>query len=257
MRPCRPVRGMVRPLSAGWFRMLSGVSPCGDLPRHRAALQVDRGDPPVGRLDQRQALHGQRHRRRLRGSAGIRRLAADVAHVGLVHVAGHETEVRDAGVGEDVEDAGLGIERAALPVGAAGHVRQHQRGERTVPLAHDRRREERPELEARRQLQPLGLQRRREVDQVVGADALPLERGRLGDEELRRVRDLARHVRRFDLALLERPDRLAGRRGRTRTASPACVGCMTILRGRPSIVTSARIGAHGRSQSQMPCLMNW
>src|SRR5262249_28809847 len=28
MRPCRPVRGIVSPLSAAWFLMLSGVSPC-------------------------------------------------------------------------------------------------------------------------------------------------------------------------------------------------------------------------------------
>jgi hypothetical protein len=42
-------------------------------------------------------------------------------------------------------------------------------------LLHDRRREDRPQLEARRQLLPLGLQRRREVDQIVEADTLALD----------------------------------------------------------------------------------
>ena len=202
-----------------------------DLPRHRAALQVDRGDPPVGRLHQRKALHGERNRRRLR-VLGIRGLAADVAHVRLL-AAGDEAEVRDAGVGEDIEDTGLGIEGAPLPVGAAGHVGQHQGGERAIPLAHHRGREQRPELEARRQLQPLGLQLRREVDEIVGAYTLALESGWLGDEELCRVRDLTRHIRRLDLALLERPDRLAGHA--VEHVQPALLGRLHDDLARPAV----------------------
>ena len=48
--PLLPVRGMFRPLSAGLFLMLSGVSPCGDLPDDFALVQIDRRDAPYGGL---------------------------------------------------------------------------------------------------------------------------------------------------------------------------------------------------------------
>ena len=103
------------------------------------------------------------------------------------------------------------IERAALPVGAAGRDRQHQRAERPRPLADDRRREDRPELVARRELQRFGLQLRREVDQVVYADT-PCRsnagglvgNGCVGEYHSPGTSPFV------DRPLLDRPDRLAG-----------------------------------------------
>ena len=86
----------------------------------------------------------------------------------------------------DVQHAGFRIDRAALPVRAAGHVRQHQHAAHAVGARDDRRREERTELVLRGHLQRLRLQLRREVDQIVERDALPIERRRLGRERLRR-----------------------------------------------------------------------
>ena len=141
---------------------------------------------------------------------------SDRAGSGLTSPSGVGTRVR-----EDVEHLRFRIERAALPVGAAGRVRQHQRRQRTLPLAHDRRREDRPELVARGELHGFGLQLRREVDQIVERHALTFERRRLGHERLRRRIPLAGHVAFFDRPLFDRPHRLPGRRDRRRRSTPA------------------------------------
>ena len=57
--PAWPVFGMFSPRSAGWLRMLSGVSPCDRLPDDLAAIEIDRRDEPVGRLQDRDAVDGQ------------------------------------------------------------------------------------------------------------------------------------------------------------------------------------------------------
>ena len=80
---------------------------------------------------------------------------------------GHEAEHAERLGRRDVEDVRLGIERAAGPVRSAAGGRHRQRGERTLGAADDRRREDRTELVARRDLLRFGAQLRREVDQIV------------------------------------------------------------------------------------------
>ena len=59
MRPGRPVRGIVSPLSAGWFLMLSGVSPCAICQTMSPLFRSIAVMRAVRRLDQRQPLDGQ------------------------------------------------------------------------------------------------------------------------------------------------------------------------------------------------------
>ena len=74
-------------------------------------------------------------------------------------------------------------------------LRQHERAARAVGRVRKRRRrEDRAHAELLHALERLGVQRGREVDQVVLGDALAIERGRLRRERLRRRRPLARHV---------------------------------------------------------------
>ena len=147
MRPWRPVRGIVSPLSAGLFLMLSGVSPCAicqtisPLFRSIAVMRA------VRRLDQRQPLNGQAAaafaaagaagaaaRRRpspvrpppaadpdAAGSPRARRARCPGCSSCPTDPAGGGTRPSglDAALREDVDDVRLGIERAARPVGAA------------------------------------------------------------------------------------------------------------------------------------------
>ena len=59
--PSRPVRGMVTPTSAGWFRIISGVSPCATChiisPRFRSMALIC---PFPGGFTIRQPADGQR-----------------------------------------------------------------------------------------------------------------------------------------------------------------------------------------------------
>ena len=78
----------------------------------------------------------------------------------------------------------------------------------TFRAAHRRRREDRPDLVARRDLQRLGAELRREVDQVLERDALVIVRRRLRGKRLRRRRFLAGHVGLRHRPLFDREDRL-------------------------------------------------
>src|SRR5205823_931041 len=62
----------------------------------------------------------------------------------------------------------------------------------------------------RENLQRLRLQLWREVDHVVGSNALTVEGGRLRGEGLRRRRLLGRHIGRRNRPLLDWPQRLTG-----------------------------------------------
>ena len=90
-------------------------------------------------------------------------------------------------------------------------LRAHrQRRDRTFRSADGRRREDRSEPVARHELHRLRAKLRREVDQVVDRQSLPVVRRRLGRERLRRRVPLARRVALRNRALFDRPDRLAG-----------------------------------------------
>ena len=210
-----------------------------DLPEDLAAAHVDRADRAVRRLEQRQPFDAERHLRlAARGITRCRPLRGRAWHSerpppadepeppdvrGPVTALPSTYAMSDCpGSGamrplltteparRDVEDAGLRIERAAGPVRAAVLARQPQGAERPVDLAHDGRRVERSEFVLRRDLERLLAQLRREVDEVVGRHALPVERRRLGRERLRRRVPLARHVALRHRPLLDRPHRLAG-----------------------------------------------
>ena len=76
----------------------------------------------------------------------------------------------------DVEPVRLRIERAARPVRAAVIGRHLQRPERALGAAEGRGRVHRTDLITLDDLQRFGAQRRREVNQVVNPEALPIER---------------------------------------------------------------------------------
>ncbi len=131
-----------------------------DLPQNLALVKIDGADGRIGRLRQRQALHRDpgasalaAASSRARGSGS--RAARDVGHVRLSRRGRHQPErTRDALRG-DIGDVGFRIVGSARPIGAAAIGRHHQRAERTVRLAHHRRREDRPQLIFRRNLQRL------------------------------------------------------------------------------------------------------
>ena len=110
----------------------------GDLPHELALVQIDRGDPAVRRLHQRQPLDAQRPppsppaaaarpapspapRHPMSMSDSSRALAARGRAAVIIGSPSRRTA-----------SACLGIERAALPVGAAGRRGHHQRRERTA-----------------------------------------------------------------------------------------------------------------------------
>ena len=94
----------------------------------------------------------------------------------------------------DIEHVRLRIERAAGPVRSAVRRAAGERGERAVGFAHHGRREDRAELEARRDRHGLLVQLRRKVDQVVHRRAVLGVRRRFGRHRLRRRIPLARHL---------------------------------------------------------------
>ena len=175
MRPWRPVRGMVRPFSAGWFLMLSGVSPCAicqtisPLFRSIAVMRPYGGlmsgspwtvsaaaaaaspppRPPPARAPRRAAPPPAAAPAGPASRARAPCPGRSPCPTALGSAATRPSALT-AAVREDVEHVRLGIERAALPVRAAGRRRQHQRRQRALPLADDRRREDRADLVARR-----------------------------------------------------------------------------------------------------------
>ena len=132
-------------------------------------------------------------------------------------VVGVEGHLADARSRRDVQHAGFRIGGAALPVRAAGHVRQHQqrRAGRSVPATIGGVKSG-PSLYSGDHLQRFGPQLRREVDQIVERDALTIERRRLGRERLRRRR-FARPARRTAAPAALRSARPAGRSTRSKT----------------------------------------
>src|SRR4029078_4848703 len=82
------------------------------------------------------------------------------------------------------------------------------RGEWTVGLADHGRREDGPELVARRDLHRLSAQLGCEVDQIVDRSAVLRVRGGLGRHRLSWRIPFARHLTFLDRLLLDRPDRL-------------------------------------------------
>ena len=179
-----------RQIEAGERRMVLRTVAVRRHPEVLAGVQVDRGHPPPGRLDQGQPLR----------TAGRGEEGADVVQVGTRRIGFAQRMDADRRRRRHVEDTGFGIDRGARPVRAAASARQHQRAG-----ANTRRREQRPHPEARSDLLRLGQKLRREVDQVVLADALAIERRRLRRKRLGRRRPFAGHVRFRHRALLDRP----------------------------------------------------
>ena len=207
-----------------------GRLPGRDLPDDVAAIQVDGADRGVGRLQQRQAVHRQAAR-----TAGGRRGLGRRRRIGPLVItrppdhrhplAGHAHDVvhirqprrrllqpigSQAGVaGEQVGDVGLRIERPARPVGPA--LRRIAEQPQRPRLGRDHRRGiDRPQLVVLRQRQRLGLQFRREVDQVALGDTIARIGGRPGRDRLGGGVPLAGYVALRNLGLLDRPHRLAG-----------------------------------------------
>ena len=116
----------------------------------------------------------------------------------------------DLGLRVDVEDAGLGVERPPGPVRAAGQGGDVQGAEGALPRGDRRRRVEGAGAVGLDGLHGPPAEFGGEVDEVVDADALPVERRRLRRERLGGRGHLAGHVRLRHRPLLDGPHRLAG-----------------------------------------------
>ena len=143
-------------------------------------------------------------------------------------------------VGADIEHAGFGIDRRAGPVGAAGD-RRAPGSCRAATAACTAGRDRMCRNDVDRLLADL----RREVDQVLLAHALDVERRRLGRKRLGLRRALAGHAGGRHRPLLDRPHRFAGD-----AVEHVDEGLLGHLRHRldracPSTVMSIRLGAAG------------
>ena len=108
----------------------------------------------------------------------------------------------------DIEDPRLGVERPTVPVPATRRAGKRERTPGVSRSRHRRRREHRPEHVGLDDLERLGAQLRREVDQIVDGKPLTVERRRLGREGLCRPRLLPRRRGRRHRPLFNRPHRL-------------------------------------------------
>ena len=181
-------------------RVIARPLPQRHLPQHLAAVHVERGDPPVGRLEQGQALD-------LRHGPAIDR----VPPVGTRRVGGRQRDRARPRQRRHVEDVGLRVEGGAGPVCAAARTRVLEVGALAVLAMDDRRREDRADHVVPDHLERFGPKLRREVDQVVVVDAEGLERRRPGGERLGARQLLTRNPRVVvDRRLDDRPDGFSG-----------------------------------------------
>ena len=187
---------------------LGGV-PVRRLPDVLAGVHVDRDDPAVGGLEDREALRAPEvapvdHGELREGGSGRH----DV--VRIVDLLARDEALRTASPrGGDVHDPRLGIGGGGVldvhrPARAA-----HEGAEPRGMADLDRGVEERPDLVVLDDLERLGPELGRVVDQVILGEPLHLVGGRARRERLRGGELFSRHVRLRDGPLLDRPDRLA------------------------------------------------
>src|SRR5262245_41604344 len=101
-----------------------------------------------------------------------RSIALDVGEIVLWIGLSNQTKHTRKPLGIDVENVRLRIVRPAGPDRSAGCRSHAQRSEGSFDLADDRRRENRTELVARRDLESFCAELRGEVDQVIDGEAL-------------------------------------------------------------------------------------
>ncbi len=173
----------------------------GRLPGDVAAVQIDGGDSLVRRLEQRQAARtGGRDAVQHVGPKAPRPVRLDQGHP------------RGPGHRLDEEHPGFGVGRGPRVVRAATGPGNRQNRLLAALATADQGHEHRPEDELLRDLERLGPELRREVDQVVFAHALTVERRRFRRERLGLRHSLARdRALPGDRTLLDRPHRVAGR----------------------------------------------
>ena len=216
--PGRPSGPRFSPLSAGWLAMFGGVAPNGTIHLMVPLIHVVGGDAAVGRLHDRQPLHGQRRRANGalvagrhgpgRGSGAAARSRAgedralEVRQVGRARRRRRQPQRGHRGLRRDEQRVGLGIVGPARPVAGRGLRPHRQRRDRALGLADRRRREDRTEPVSRDQLHRLGTQLGREVDQIVDRQPLPVIGRRLGRMRLRRPHTTRRACRPWEPAAL-------------------------------------------------------
>src|ERR1022692_3654312 len=197
----------------------------GDHPDVIAAIQVDGGNPSPWRLDQRQPLWPYVRTRgtfadaesghsagRIAGLTGRASAATPgyIAHIGSLGICHGECQIVGIGHRRNVEYAGFGIQCTSRPVSTARVIRKDQRAQFAVGIAHTRRQIERPGLILRGDFDGFRSQLRREIDQVAGGDALPVERRGPGGKWLGWGGSFAGHAGLGHRPLLDGPHRLAG-----------------------------------------------
>ena len=171
----------------------------GDLPEHIAGIHVERRNPAVRRLYDRQTLDP-RHAH-AEGHAEI-----DIGIRVLLH-----RQHREHGAGRYIQVSGFRVEYAGFPIGTAGGRRQAQGASRAVGgfRLGRRRIQVRAEAEILDRHQGLGAKLGREIDQIVFGEALPVDGGGTGRKRLRRRIPFTRHVAGGNGQFLDGPDRLA------------------------------------------------
>ena len=211
--PIRPVRGIVTPFSIGWFVTASSVSPCGTCHTISPVVEIDGGDAAPWRFDERQPLDRDRARHQI--AAGAPPPPTPVSPPPPVLMKSMSDRFgsfarmsRRVSVFEYTYR--IPVSGSYEPPGQFAPFAMY-----AVPILPPSpraigRREERTQLDVRRDLLRLSKQLGREVDQVFFLNALKLERRRLGRKRLRRRIPFARHGALFDGLLDNRPHGLSG-----------------------------------------------
>src|SRR6267378_340245 len=190
------------------------AAPDRDAPTVVAGVHVDGNDAAERRLEQRQPA---RPRQIAEFTDEIvRRLAGP----GLA-----KSDDERHPVGPDIEHAGLRIDRSTSPIAAAADTGYLNRA------TLRRRREQRAMIVFGDDIDRFLAKLRREIDQILIAQALNIDRRGLGGERLRLRRALARHIGGRHRLLLDRPHRLAGCRVETgqTVAIEAVAGAMAAV----------------------------
>src|SRR5262245_6839148 len=163
-------------------------------------IQIDRRDPPVRRLEERQP------------SRPAHKFSRSVleSEVRAVRISRNQVRGESSSYRRYIQDASIGIECSTIPICAAHRSRQLERAFRVIrPVTLERWRSvQRPNHILFADGESLRSKFRREIDQIIHRDTLAFEWGRFSWKRLRRRSSFAGCGRDGNGTFLNRPDRL-------------------------------------------------